>query len=162
MNRYTYTTYPWDRISQIEDPVSGQNMERVLFFEMYMPVLMSLDGNDMVSYIDFWLERSPVDTSILRFIDDMGRHDWIQYAIEQDCIPTMKELCAGENIKDKIKRERVSPKIIKPKNVQKKINNILKCIKDIENTIKTDPDPKLIEKRDRAYLMLNKLTDVTY
>lgn len=175
----TFQTFQWGEITQMEDPVSGGLMDQSHFFETYIKVLETLDGSDMLSYVELWFIRCPVQRSSLRFRDSDSRSDWVDMAIEFNCIPTIGEIQEGENIKDKkIRKEKEKPKIkrtnsqpIRSKPI-KEDGGILKQIEVIKLTINkldakiiacTNPEIKkqLEEKRERSYINLNKLNDLT-
>jgi hypothetical protein len=52
-----------------------------------------------------WFESSPLNNCHIRFRDDDSRKDWIDMAIDEKCIPTLQEICEGEDKNDKIKRK---------------------------------------------------------
>jgi hypothetical protein len=57
-------------VSTFEDPVYSNHVIKELFIEMYEPLLVSLDGSDMTSFVDLFFEPSPIDKSRYIFKDE--------------------------------------------------------------------------------------------
>ena len=179
----TYETFDWNCISEIEDPLTGLPLECTLFFETYTAVLKTLDGSDMMSYVSMWFERSPLDTSQLRFRDDDARSDWLNEAIDMGCIPSLREVCEGEDACAKQARKSVvpvpttppkakprqssssSPKLMGPSAALKQMSTIQATLQTLSAKIARASDGEevinLTAKRERALAALNRISNVT-
>jgi len=80
-----------------EDPITGASIDVSEFFAVYGPVLRQLDGSDMSSYVDFFWLPSPIDITSWQFVDDDTRQDFLDWAVELECVPPMCEVQAGES-----------------------------------------------------------------
>ena len=171
----SYSAYPWAEITAIEDPVTGLMIDFGMFLETYRPLLESLDGLDLESQVETWLEPSPLNRSHLRFVNDDVKTDWIDLAICESCIPTLREVREGENSTDRLKRFHIKAprqaKIHKPSvtGVQdqlKKIHDVTTTIQHLKVKLVTaQTEGKatngIAAKLERASLLLNKLSNVT-
>ncbi len=83
-------------IRSIQEPISEMLIEKREFTEAYGKFLITLDGRDMTSYVDFFWRRSPVDCSCLEFVDRDARMDIYEYLRDEDLIPDMKRVHSGD------------------------------------------------------------------
>jgi hypothetical protein len=96
--------FEWATVDEIEDPVTGMPLERTHFFETYTRVLETLDGQDPTSHALHWFERSPVNRASLRFRTDDLREEWLDAAIDMECVPPLQAICEGETRAEKHRR----------------------------------------------------------
>lgn len=166
----TFETFDWDCVDEIEDPLTGQPLERTLFFETYIAVLKTLDGSDMMSYVSMWFMRSPLNTSQLRFRDDDARSDWLNEAINTGSIPSLREICEGEDARAKQARNQAPPaprtaRPIGPSAALKQINTIQATLQALSAKIARATNANeinnLTAKRERALAALNRISNVT-
>ncbi len=101
----TFSKYKWDSILSIQDPVFESYLDIGSFFDIYLSLLETLDGSDADSFVDLFFSRSPVNLSILIFIDEDARSDFADSAIEMKLIPDITETCQGESREDKLRRD---------------------------------------------------------
>ena len=73
-------------IISIQEPISEMLIEKVEFNDAYGQFLITLDGRDLTSYVDFFWRRSPVDCSCLEFIDKDTRMDIYEFLRDDDAI----------------------------------------------------------------------------
>lgn len=83
-------------ISLINDPITLGYLDVGSFIDVYRPLLELLDGKDYESYMDFYFTRSPCNKSLLEFIDQSQREDFLYQATEMGLIPSMKEITWGQ------------------------------------------------------------------
>jgi len=83
-------------IRSIQEPISEMLIEKIEFYEAYEEFLVTLDGRDMTSYVDFFWQRSPVDCSCLEFVDRDARIDIYEYLRDEDLVPDMKKVHTGD------------------------------------------------------------------
>lgn len=96
-------------ITDMEDPITGSEYCKHYYYNIYGKVLDELDGKDEISYVDFFFERHPIRPFCLRFIGENEKFDFMDWAIEFNIIPSMKQIQTGESendIKKKIEREK--------------------------------------------------------
>ena len=102
----------------------------------------------MTDFVDFFFQRDILNKSTLKFTCDNEKMDFYDWAVEEGCLPEIKEIHQGESLEDKIlrmeseerKKEEIrlreeSQRIQKEKNDQKK-NNITEydiILKKLEN-----------------------------
>ena len=101
----TWKNYDWKKIDQIRDPVYESYIPVREFLQIYEPLLYTLDGRDLSSYIDFFFRPSPVNKGILEFCDEDARLDFRDFAEEMGLIAKLEEIMEGEDSKDKLKRK---------------------------------------------------------
>ena len=92
-------------IVSIEHPIYECFISKDEYFKEFSEILESLNGETMTDYVDFFFERDRVSTNSLIFIGLNEKLDFYDWAVECNCIPTLKEIHNGESNKDKIKRE---------------------------------------------------------
>lgn len=83
-------------IKSIQEPICEMLIEKEDFDNAYQKFLISLDGRDMTSYVDFFWRRSPVDGSCLEFVDADARMDIYDYLREENLIPKMDDVHSGD------------------------------------------------------------------
>ena len=83
-------------IKSIQEPICEMLIEKDDFDNAYHAFLISLDGRDMTSYVDFFWRRSPVDGSCLEFVDADARMDIYDYLREENLIPEMDDVHSGD------------------------------------------------------------------
>lgn len=107
MPKYTmiWATYDWKKVDQIRDPVYESYLPAEEFLQIYEPLLKTMDGSDLSSYIDFFFRPSPVNRGILEFCDEDSRLDFRDFAEEMGLIAKFEEIMEGEDAKDKLKRK---------------------------------------------------------
>lgn len=96
-----------DRVSSIQDPVTGGCMAFESFLDTYQPVLELLDGSDMSSYFDFFFEPSFSNPACWMFVDDDAMMDFRDEAMLMGLIPTIGEIMKGEDNSAEIARKRM-------------------------------------------------------
>ena len=101
----SYAAFPWSTVDAMEDPVVGLVLTRAMFFETYGALLETLDGEDREFTVEYFFVHSPVNCTLLRFRDDRVKSEWIEYAIELKCIPSLVETSQGEDLVDQQKRQ---------------------------------------------------------
>ncbi len=126
-------TIVWSRfdigsVTSVEDPISSGTMAIESFIQIYEPLLITLDGYDMSSYVDFFFERSPCNRCILMFVDENAKLDFRDAAIEMELIPPIIEIMVGESEDDKYQREQDA--MLKKKAIEKQ--KLLKSLKATE------------------------------
>ena len=100
----TFNTYNWNKVVAIQDPVYDSYLDKDAFFDIYLMLLQTFDGTDADAYVDLFFEPSPVNMSILIFVDEDAKSDFADLAIEMKLIPEIAETCAGESREDKLLR----------------------------------------------------------
>ncbi len=107
MMRYHLTWSKFDptSITLIEDPLTSNHLVVESFIDIYGPLLETMDGRDMASYIDFYFERSHANQLVLVFTDENARIDFREEAEMMGLIPLMKTVMEGESAQEKADRE---------------------------------------------------------
>jgi len=108
MEGITWEFFSRSRLSEVllfEDPLYSAYVEKETFLELYRPVLESLDGGDMCSYVDIYFAPSPLNPSLYLFVDEDARLDFRDYATELGLIPPLVEALEGESRQEKSRRE---------------------------------------------------------
>ncbi len=107
MMRYHLTWSKFDptSITLIEDPLTSNHLVVESFIDIYGPLLETMDGRDMASYIDFYFERSHANQLVLVFTDENARIDFREEAEMMGLIPSMKAVMEGESAQEKADRE---------------------------------------------------------
>ncbi len=138
----TYTTF--------EHPMNGSSITKKLYHDTYGKILDQLDGSAMSLFVDFWFERSVLDSGLMRFKDDDLRQDFMDWIQEEDIEPTNKEIMEGENDEDKKLRKNNSETKSKQKSERKPIP-----------TKSSDEQTTDITKINRMYEALVKMREKT-
>jgi hypothetical protein len=171
----TWEKFDKESISMISDPITGGSLEKGCFIAIYEKALQTLDGSDMSSFVDFYFHKSPINNSILEFVDVDAQEDFRDLAIELELIPDVKDIQRGESQQDIDKRiklqykkeddersrriqkyyKEIKPKKDKNKNiamkVQSTVDNLMKKIASEGDLVRKE---KLEEKLRRATSML--------
>lgn len=92
-----FRNHGWTNIQLIQDPVCETYVERDLFFASYGPLLETLDGRDLSSFVDFFFVTSPLNPSMLCFESENARLDFQDLAREMLLLPEIEEIMAGED-----------------------------------------------------------------
>jgi hypothetical protein len=145
-------------ITSIEDPISSGTMATESFIQIYEPFLITLDGRDMMSHVDFFFERSPCNSSILMFLDENARLDFRDEAIEMKLIPPIRDVMVGESEDDKAQREddkaqREMDEMLKKKSIEKQ--KLLKSLKAVETN--AEKKKKMLITAQKTLFDLDKL-----
>jgi len=85
-----------DRIKSIQEPICEMMIDKNDFHEAYGTFMITLDGRDMTSYVDFFWRKSPIDSSCLEFVDKDARLDIYDYLKEENLIPDMAKVHSGD------------------------------------------------------------------
>ena len=80
---------------KFECPITGSNVPIIIFKEQYLSILEQLDGTTMSDYIEFWFSKNTFD--VYEFIDDDSREDWIDWAVELQINPHLKDIREGND-----------------------------------------------------------------
>lgn len=98
--RLTWTQFT-SRLSSnillIDDPITFGFLPKESFLETYGPLMQTFDGKDGESYLDLYFEISVMNPSILVFIDEAARSDFIEEAVEMKLIPPLTQIMVGED-----------------------------------------------------------------
>lgn len=136
----------------IQDPICSSYIETDSFINLYGELLTTLDGSDMSSYLDFFFEKSPINTSIYMFIDEDAKEDFRDLAEEMNLIPKFKEVCEGESAQEKAKRIQKISTSHKENNISpmeknhKKINQMQKTLLELTKKIASSTDIEVIKR----------------
>lgn len=82
-------------IKSVYEPVCEMCVPKKDFDQAYSTFLITLDGSDMTSFVDFFWQRSPTDNSCLEFIDNDSRLDIYDYFREHNLVPDMNKVHDG-------------------------------------------------------------------
>jgi len=93
-------------IKSVQEPICEMLIEKHDFNEAYGVFLITLDGRDMTSFVDFFWRRSPIDKSCLEFVDSDSRLDIYDYLKEENLIPDMDKVHSGNWKFDKQKSQK--------------------------------------------------------
>lgn len=139
-----------------EDPMYSLYIEYDAFVDTYAPLLETLDGSDMTSYLDFFMEPSPLNHSTAVFKDEDARLDFRDLAIEMKLLPEVREVMEGEDKVDKDVRQ--APKVQeKPALADKVLSRQLqieRTIAKLTAQLAMNPSPALEEKLARTKALL--------
>lgn len=102
-------------IDAIQDPVYETPIPTEEFIETYQQVLVLFDGSDMCSHINFFFQRDPTNHTLLEFVDEDARLDFLDEAQGLDILPPLQEIYTGESKKEKIRRGDNCVQHVKPK-----------------------------------------------
>lgn len=95
-------TITWDLVIQdktiksIQEPICEMMIDIKDFHLAYQEFMLTLDGRDMTSYVDFFWRRSCVDYSCLEFVDQDARMDIYEFLRECNLIPDMDKVHSGD------------------------------------------------------------------
>lgn len=83
-------------IRSIQEPICEMVIPKEDLDAAYSKFLITLDGRDMTSYVDFFWRRSPVDSGSLEFVDRDARMDIYEYLKDDDLVPDMAKVHSGD------------------------------------------------------------------
>jgi len=93
-----------DSIELMEHPIFNTLIPKLEFYDEFCKVLDLLNGDTMSDYVDFFFERDVINNSNLKFVGDKEKMDFYDWAVDEGCLPGLKEIHQGESIEDKNKR----------------------------------------------------------
>ncbi len=102
INEFGYCKVTWDlamkdsSIKSVQEPISEMMVGKSEFDDAYNQFMVTLDGRDVTSYVDFFWRRSAVDTSCLEFIDRDTRMDIYDYFRDEKLVPDMEKVHSGD------------------------------------------------------------------
>jgi hypothetical protein len=97
-----YCKVTWDlvmkdsSIKSIQEPISEMMIGKLDFDDAYRQFMITLDGRDITSFVDFFWRRSAVDNSCLEFIDKDTRLDIYEYLKDEELVPDMEKVHSGD------------------------------------------------------------------
>lgn len=148
-----WSSFDISSVTTVEDPIATGSMAIDSFIEIYGPLLQTLDGSDMSSYVDFFFERSPCNRSVLIFVDENARLDFRDEAILMNLIPPIGDIMVGESAEER--KEREEKEALKKKAIEKQ--RILKAAKAAETN--AQKNAKMIMTAQKTQLELSKKLD---
>ena len=83
-------------IRSIQEPICEMLIEKSDFNDAYSKFLITLDGRDMASFVDFFWRRSPIDNGCLEFVDKDARMDIYDYLKDENLVPDMSKVHSGD------------------------------------------------------------------
>ena len=93
-----------DSIELMQHPLYNTFIPKLEFYEEFCKVLDLLNGDTMSDYVDYFFERDVINNSNLKFVDEKAKMDFYEWAVEEECLPSLKEIHQGESVEDKNKR----------------------------------------------------------
>lgn len=138
MQRYsiTWKNFTPQHYSVFEDPLFGQ-IDREAFLETYGPLLLTFDGRSPSAHIDFYFEKSPLNSSALIFRDAFRRDRFLEEAQRMELLPGMKEITEGESqfeLEERRAQERQKVKLAAKKK-EMKVSSEAKMILHSQQTL---------------------------
>lgn len=109
-------------VTAFQDPVYETHVNTEHFISIYREILESLDGQDSASYVDFYFEPSPINTSVYLFVDEDAKLDFRDFAYEKGLIPDMKEIIESESAAEKHARNNKPTATPKKSSIKKNPN----------------------------------------
>ena len=85
------------QIMYFQHPVFQTQVKKDLFQQEFRTLLQQLDGTTMSDYIDFYYKPDIIDPTMYIFIDEDAKEDFFDFAVETDCIPSLKSIHMSEN-----------------------------------------------------------------
>jgi len=175
MAKHTCENFPWDSYDSIQDPIYHSYISVDVFFNSYQDLLESLNGEDCDSYIESFFTPSVINSRMLVFIDEDARMDFEDLAVEMKLIPSLKEICEGEDRIDKEARKKReednkrSQQIQKTKN-PKKLNSIersqlrqeqmMKSMNKLRSRMNNESDPAVLKSIQEKMKRINDQLDI--
>lgn len=173
MYSITWSKFDVNSVSLIDDPITSGQMAIESFIEIYEPLLITLDGRDMSSFIDFFFERSACNKSVLSFVDENAKMDFRDEAIHMNLIPPIGDVMVGESGEDVDRRyeremEKREQEMMKQKSIekQKKLRELRKSMessvtKESSLLPRSPSEPVLTEKeRKQKKIVLTAQTSL--
>lgn len=168
-----YSDFVWDTVFSIQDPIYTSYLDVETFIEIYGKLLTTLNGEDADSYIDLFFERSPINNTILIFVNEDAKEDFADMAVDMKLIPDIKELCEGESKQDKLRRslkemgirssnkkkvkERVEPSF--EEKTKRKIAGMQKEIAKLRSRLQNEPEIGVRDEINKKILHLTSLIE---
>jgi hypothetical protein len=118
-----------------EHPIYNGMVPKEEFFNEFEEILIQLNGETMTDYIDFFFERDRIMSNSLIFSGENEKLDFYDWAVECNCLPTLKEIHNGEDNIDKELRNQIEKIRIE--------NNLKSQIKQKEKQLKKIIDQEL-------------------
>ena len=138
-----------NNIDMFEDPVYESYVDKEQFLDIYIKVLRTLDGTDLSSYVDFYFQPSPINSSVYIFVDENAKLDFRDFAYEMGLVPEMKEIIESESKQEKINRNKKPVKIkvikIKPKKLTKD-DRVRMTIEKLSGKLEKESNPEIRKK----------------
>ena len=103
-------------IELIEHPIINSLIPKEEFYKEFSDVLDKLNGETMTDYIDFYFQRDHINKNNLKFIGENEKMDFYDWAVDEKCLPELKEIHQGESKYEQQKSEVKKEK----KNLKKK------------------------------------------
>jgi len=156
-----------DNILNIEDPLHGGTIEKMVYYQMYSKILDELNGETMSDYFDFYFQESPLNKNCWIFLDNDSKEDFLDWCQDEGILPSLKEIHSGETIDEKIKREEkerfdrlkqkqfieIQRKKLGEKKKRSEINSefnkrkqMLLTVDNLKEKLKSETDPNKIQK----------------
>lgn len=150
-------------IELFEHPIFNTLIPKEEFYREFCNVLDQLDGQTMTDYVDFYFQRDAINKSNFKFVGENEKMDFYDWAVEEGCLPELKEIQQGESQEDKRKRDQKeeelrmreeAKKIQKEKEMEKKskITEKEKLFKILDNKWKG-----IIKLKNKEFLNIDKL-----
>ena len=93
-----------DSIDLMEHPIFNTLIPKLEFYDEFGKVLDQLNGETMTDFVDFFFQRDAINNSNLKFIGENEKMDFYEWAVDEGCLPGLKEIHQGESAEDKKKR----------------------------------------------------------
>ena len=93
-----------DSIDLMEHPIFNTLIPKLEFYDEFGKVLDQLNGETMTDFVDFFFQRDTINNSNLKFIGENEKMDFYEWAVDEGCLPGLKEIHQGESAEDKKKR----------------------------------------------------------
>ena len=93
-----------DSIEFMEHPIFNTLIPKLEFYDEFCKVLDLLNGETMSDYVDYFFERDVINNSNLKFLGENEKMDFYDWAVDEGCLPGLKEIHQGESVEDKNKR----------------------------------------------------------
>ena len=103
----TYKTFIEDisNISSIEDPITGCELPLAKYLNIYKLVLEEFNGEDEMSYMDFFFEPHPLRSYYLIFKNNVAKEYFLDWAIEKNISDKLHEIHKSETDEEERKRK---------------------------------------------------------
>ena len=173
MYSLTWSKFDVNSVGLVDDPITSGQMAIESFIEIYEPLLITLDGRDMSSFLDFFFERSACNKNILVFVDENAKMDFRDEAIHMNLIPPIGDVMVGESGEDVDERyeremEKREQEMMKQKAIEKQ-KKLRELRKSMESSSSQQPsilsrspsEPALTEKeRKQMKIVLTAQTSL--
>lgn len=138
--------FPWETVISVQDPVYTSYLEKETFLEIYQKLINQLN-------IEAYFERSPLNNTILLFINDQVKLDFADKAVRLELIPSYQEICEGVSKENKFESK-----------TEQKIKQLQKKLKQLRQELisETHPDRrKRLNKSIRTLIIKINTRDFT-